>query len=51
MFASHLRELLERGFEVTVGKDATAAARDPELGDGDKAAIVNVEFMARPVDG
>jgi len=38
---SHLRELLERGFEVAVVKDATAAARHPELGDGYKAALIN----------
>ena len=31
---SHLRELLEQGFEVAVVKDATAAPRHPELGDG-----------------
>ena len=29
---SHLRELLEQGFEVAVVKDATAGARHPELG-------------------
>lgn len=46
---SHMRELLERGFEVTVVKDATAAARHPELGDGYKAAIVNFGFMANAV--
>ncbi len=46
---SHMRELLERGFEVTVVKDATAAARHPELGDGYKAAIVNFGFIANAV--
>ncbi len=30
-------------------KDATAAARDPELGDGYKAAIVNFGFIANAV--
>ena len=46
---SHLRELLEQGFEVTVVSDATAAARHPELGDGYKAALVNFGFMANGV--
>ena len=46
---SHLRELLERGFEVAVVKDATAAARHPELGDGYKAALVNFGFIANAV--
>lgn len=46
---SHLRELLERGFEVAVVKDATAAARHPELGDGYRAALVNFGFIANAV--
>src|SRR6266851_787135 len=46
---SHMRELLERGFEVAVVKDATAAARHPELGDGYKAAILNFGFIANAV--
>ncbi len=46
---SHLRELLEQGFEVAVVKDATAAPRHPELGDGDKAAIINFGFLANAV--
>ncbi|TAN02155.1 MAG: cysteine hydrolase [Rhodanobacteraceae bacterium] len=46
---SHMRELIERGFEVTVVKDATAAARSPELGDGYKAAMVNFKFIANAV--
>ncbi len=46
---SHLRELLEQGFEVAVVKDATAAPRHPELGDGYKAAIVNYGFLANAV--
>ena len=46
---SHMRELVERGFEVTVVKDATAAARHPELGDGYKAAILNFGFIANAV--
>jgi len=46
---SHLRELLEQGFEVAVVKDATAAPRHPELGDGYKAAIVNYGFLANEV--
>ena len=46
---SHLRELLEQGFEVAVGKDATAAVRHPQLGDGYNAALVNFGFMANAV--
>jgi len=46
---AHLRELLEEGFEVAVVKDATAAARHPELGDGYNAALVNFGFMANAV--
>ncbi len=42
---SHLRELLEQGFEVAVVKDATAAAKLPE-GDGYLAAIINFRFIA-----
>ncbi len=45
---SHMRELLERGFEVAVVKDATAAAIVPE-GDGYAAALVNFRFMANDV--
>ena len=39
---SHLRELLEQGFEVAVVSDATAAAKIPD-GDGYLAAIINSE--------
>lgn len=42
---SHLRELLELGFEVAVVRDATAAAMLPE-GDGYLAALVNFRYMA-----
>lgn len=42
---SHLRELLEQGFEVAVVKDATAAAKIPE-GDGYLAAIINFRYIA-----
>ena len=45
---SHLRELLEQGFEVAVVKDATAAAQVPE-GDGYAAALVNFRFIASAV--
>jgi nicotinamidase-related amidase len=45
---SHLRELLERGFEVAVVRDATAAAILPE-GDGYLAALTNFRFMANAV--
>lgn len=46
---SHLRELLEQGFEVSVVKDATAAARHPELGDGYTSALINFGFLASAV--
>jgi nicotinamidase-related amidase len=46
---SHLRELLEQGFEVTVVKDATAGARHPELGDGYQSALINFGFLASGV--
>ena len=45
---SHLRELLEQGFEVAVVKDATAAAMLPE-GDGYLAALTNFRYMANAV--
>ena len=46
---SHLRELLEQGFEVAVVKDATAAPRHPTIGDGYQAALVNYGFLANAV--
>lgn len=46
---SHLRELLEQGFEVAIVKDATAAPRHPVLGDGYKAALINFGFLANAV--
>ena len=42
---SHMRELLEQGFEVAVVSDATAAAQVEE-GDGYAAALVNFRYMA-----
>ena len=45
---SHMRELLEQGFEVAVVKDATAAAQVEE-GDGYAAALVNFRFIANTV--
>ena len=45
---SHLRELLEQGFEVAVVKDATAAAKVPE-GNGYDSAMVNFRFIANTV--
>ena len=45
---SHLRELLEQGFEVAVVKDATAAAKVPE-GNGYESALVNFRFLASTV--
>ncbi|ETW94898.1 MAG: isochorismatase [Candidatus Entotheonella factor] len=45
---SHLRELLEQGFEVAVVRDATAAAQIPD-GDGYLAALINFRFTANAV--
>jgi nicotinamidase-related amidase len=42
---SHMRELLEQGFEVAVVGDATAAAQVPGY-DGYEAAITNFRFLA-----
>ncbi len=46
---SHLRELLEQGFEVAVVKDATAGAITPELGNGYESALTNFGFLANHV--
>lgn len=45
---SHLRELIEQGFEVVVIRDATAGARLPE-GDGYLAALINFRFLASAI--
>jgi nicotinamidase-related amidase len=45
---AHLRELLERGFEVAVVSDGTAAAIIPD-GDGYAAAMTNFRFLANDV--
>ena len=45
---SHLRELMEQGFEVAVVSDATAAAQVDE-GDGYQSALVNFRFIASTV--
>lgn len=45
---SHLRYLLEQGFEVEVVKDATAAAQLPGL-DGYAAALTNFQMIANAV--
>jgi nicotinamidase-related amidase len=46
---SHLRELLEQGFEIAVVKDAVAGPRHPEWGDGYQAALINYRFLAHAV--
>lgn len=46
---AHLRGLLEDGFEVTVVRDATAAALHPQLGDGYASALTNFGFIANAV--
>jgi len=45
---SHMRELVEQGFEVVVVSDATAAAIIPD-GDGYAAAMANFRFIASDV--
>jgi nicotinamidase-related amidase len=45
---SHMRELIEQGFEVVVVSDATAAAIIPD-GDGYAAAMTNFRFIASDV--
>jgi nicotinamidase-related amidase len=45
---SHMRELLEQGFEVAVVADATAAAIIGDL-DGYKAALTNFRMIANTV--
>lgn len=42
---SHLREFLERGFEVAVVRDAVAGPKTPE-GDGYASALVNYRYIA-----
>jgi len=46
---SHLRELIEQGFEVYVVRDATAAPRHPQLGDGYPGALRNYGYFANGV--
>jgi nicotinamidase-related amidase len=45
---SHLRELIEQGFEVAIVRDATAGPRLPE-GDGYLAALINYRFLAHAI--
>ena len=45
---SHMRELMEQGFEVAVVSDATAAAQVEE-GDGYDSALTNFRFIANTV--
>lgn len=45
---SHMRELLEQGFELAVVKDATAGAKVPE-GNGYESALVNYRMLANTV--
>lgn len=45
---SHMRELMEQGFEVSVVSDGTAAAIVPD-GNGYEAALTNFRFIANDV--
>ena len=45
---SHMRALVEQGFEVTVVKDATAGAKTP-AGDSWKVAVANFHYIASAV--
>lgn len=46
---THMRQLIEEGFEVAVVRDATAGPRHPQHGDGYRAALVNFGFFASAV--
>lgn len=46
---SHLRHLLEDGFEVAVAVDAVAGPRHPDWGDGYLAAMINYRYLAHAV--
>jgi hypothetical protein len=46
---SHLRELIEQGFEVAVVKDATAAPKHPTWGYGYTSALINYAYLAHAV--
>ena len=46
---SHLRELIEQGFEVDVVKDAVAATKHPKWGYGYTAALINYAYLAHSV--
>ena len=45
---SHMRDVIEAGFEVAMVRDAVAAGVNDE-GDGYAAAMVNYRFMANAV--
>jgi len=45
---SHMRELMEQGFEVTIASDATAGAKTP-AGDAYQAALTNFRYIANAV--
>ena len=45
---SHMRELLEPGFDVAVVSDATAAA-EVEEGEGYETALINFRFIANTI--
>lgn len=45
----HLRDLVERGFEVGVVVDATAGPRHPQWKDGYQSALVNYRYPAHAV--
>ncbi len=45
---SHMRELIEQGFEVTVVQDATAGAKTP-AGDAHQVAVANYHYIASAV--
>jgi len=46
---SHLRELLEQGFDVAVAKDATAAPKYPEWSYGYSAPLISYPHLAHAV--
>src|SRR4029079_9145730 len=46
---SHLRELIEQGFEGIVVKDATAAPQPPTWSYGYTASLINYAYLAHAV--
>ncbi|MGF6982551.1 nicotinamidase-related amidase [Paraburkholderia atlantica] len=46
---AHARELLEQGFELVIAKDATAAPKHPQWGDGNVSSSINFRYLSKDV--